>query len=182
MKPFLSIALVCSLFIGSSLSLGCDFPRYMSINNTCREVTCSKSNDCSPFMAQCAAKDKGVAICRTTPRICGCSKETVSGFNDSSSNCNRYKTVHGVTNCKAGEVCTSAGFCIQNPLCRERAETCSASKRCCKGLFCHSRLATPNKTECYRAAFPGEKCTVGSGIPCVAGSTCLKTNVCSKRK
>ncbi|KAG2199737.1 hypothetical protein INT47_012873 [Mucor saturninus] len=155
----------------------------MSVGNTCQEITCSKNTECAPYKSQCDAKGKGATICRTVARICGCSKETVSGFNEDVNNCNKYKQRNGKTNCKAGDVCTRAGFCIKNPLCSERAEKCGVNKRCCAGLFCHSRLATPKTTECYRVAYPGEKCAVAHGIPCVAGSECLATTkVCSKRK
>lgn len=177
MKFFLSVALVCSLFVGSSLAVGCEHPRYMSVGNTCQEVACNSNNQCSQFKSQCTT-GKGSAICRTTARICGCSEEKIGGFNEGTSNCNKQK--NGVSNCKKGQVCTGAGYCIKNPICSTRAETCSSTRGCCSEFYCHSRLATPKTTECYRVAYPGEKCAVAHGIPCVTGSKCLATKkVCS---
>lgn len=66
--------------------------------------------------------------------------------------------------------------------CAIRAETCAPNKSCCVGLYCHSRLATLNIKACYQFGLPGDKCTTGSGIPCVKDSVCLPMkNVCSKR-
>lgn len=178
MKSFLSMALICSLFIGSSLAIGCNHPRYMSVGNKCQEVTCTANDQCSHFAPQCTGK--GNTLCRPTAKICGCSKESVSGFNDKSNNCNKQK--NGISNCLKGKICTSAGYCIKDPICSSRAEKCGTNRSCCSDLYCHSRLKTPNATECYKAAFPGEKCAVANGIPCIQGSKCLATKkVCSKR-
>ncbi|KAI8095528.1 hypothetical protein BDF21DRAFT_457820 [Thamnidium elegans] len=114
--------------------------------------------------------------CRPDDGICGCRNDNIAPYS-SRNNCNKgFK-------CLTGEVCTTAGNCVKNPLCHTRTEVCSATEKCCPGFFCHTRLSEPKIKKCYRAANPGEACGpgTGNGIPCIKGSVCLaKTRVCSK--